>query len=110
MLDVTEEPVTHRLDQGFRGGGVTDTEGKLGDHLEGGDYNNCQSQNPQILSQVGKAAEFFYQRHHKAGEIRFLAADGIIHSRADDLGIEHICQGRHCGGHDRQQEIPLGTL
>ena len=110
VLDVTEETVTHGLDQSFRGAGVTHPEAKLGHHLEGSDYNHRQGQNPQILPQIRKTAEFLHQRHHEAGEIRFFAADGVVHSRTDDLGIEHIRQGCYCGGQNCQQEIPFGTL
>ena len=106
-LDVGEQPVPHGLDQGLGGLGIEHPEGILGHHLEHSHENNRQSHDPKMLSQIGETADAVHKIHYKSREVSFLAADGTVHGGPNDLGLDHIRQGRHAGREDRCQKKPF---
>ena len=105
MLDVGKQLVPHRFDQSLRGFGVVHPEGVVAEHLEYRNHQDGSCHDPQVLPEVRKAANGIYQIHHEFGIIRFLTAQGAVNSGPDDLGLEHIRQGRHTGSQNGHQKI-----
>ena len=109
-LNVIEQLVPHALDQGFGGLGVADPEAVLAGHLHRRHDHNGQTHDPQMLSQVRKASRRVYQAHDGRGEGGRLAADGVVHRRTDDLGLNHVRQSRNGRGKDAQRKKTLGAF
>lgn len=109
-LNVGKQPVPHGLDQSLRGLRIVHPEGILGEDLHRCHGDHRQGHDPKILPQIGKAPDPLHKLHNKPGEIPLLPSKGAVHRRPDDLGLEHIRQGRNSGAEDAHQEIPLGAL
>ena len=108
--DVGVEPVAHRFDQGFRALGIADAEQVLPEHAEEGHDHDGDRHDPQMLPQIGKAAEALHQRNHRRGQpIRWLAADHMVQRDADDLGVDHLRQRAHRRGQNRHGEEALAA-
>ena len=110
MLNVGKQPVTHGFDQSFGSSGIVHTEGVLAGHLKNGYDQNGQRHDPQVLSQIGKSADGIHNIHYKGRIICLLAAQCAVHRSADDLGLEHICQGCDTGCQNGNKEVPFRSF
>ena len=69
---------------------------ELGHCVTGSFYNihaaidHRQRHDVHIFSQIGKSADAIHCVHYKLRKLSLLTADGAVHRRPDDLGVDHI--------------------
>ena len=107
--DVGEEGVPHVLHQDLGAPGVQHGGAELGGHPHNAQTGDGQGRDPQVLPDVGKAAQTIHDVVDPEGEVRWLAAHGVVDGAADDLGVQHIHQGGQCRAQDAQREEQLAA-
>ena len=107
---MAEELIPHGLGQGLGPLGVVHPEAVLGQDLHPRHDQDGHRHDPDVLAQVGKAAEAVHQGLHIGRETGLLPAQGVIHRHADDLGADHVRQGSHRRGQHADDEKQLAAL
>ena len=105
-----KELVAHGLDQGLRRFGVVHPEEVITGHLNHSHQHDGRRHDPQVPAEIGEAADGINQVHDEGRKVALLTAQGAVHRGADDLGLEHVRQGRDAGGENGDGEVPLCAL
>ena len=110
MLNMGKRRVAHGLDQRLGRLGVAHAKDILARHLDSGNDHHAKRHDPQMLTEIRKAADRVHAAHDPGGKLRRLSADGVVDGGADDLRRDHIGQGRQRGAKHADEEKPFAPL